>query len=225
MTIYRPTKSLQTLQLRSRIDSIQSSKGKTAEINFRHARRWNCHLIYSICVLFRPHRRTTYVDAACCYRWDRVPWSVVCLSATAVSPAKTAEPIEMPFELWTWVRRRKHVLHGGHIDTTWWIRLNRPCAAAMRPYVKLLWQLVIIRLHRSITCHAAYCYRLSSVVCRSLCLSVNLLVTPVSPTKTIAPIEMPFELRTRVGPGNHVLDGGPDPHGKGQYWGGKWRPM
>jgi len=25
-----------------------------------------------------------------------------------------------------------------HIDATWRIRLNRPCAAAMRPYVKLL---------------------------------------------------------------------------------------
>jgi len=25
------------------------------------------------------------------------------------------------------------------------------------------------------------------------------------------PIEMPFGLRTRVGPENHVLDGGPDP--------------
>jgi len=25
------------------------------------------------------------------------------------------------------------------------------------------------------------------------------------------PIEMPFGLRTRVCPGNHVLDGGPDP--------------
>jgi len=32
----------------------------------------------------------------------------------------------------------------------------------------------------------------------------------VSPAKIAAPIEMPFELRTRVGPGNHVLDGGPD---------------
>ena len=28
--------------------------------------------------------------------------------------------------------------HGVHIGATWRIRLNRPCAAAMRPYVKLL---------------------------------------------------------------------------------------
>jgi len=49
--------------------------------------------------------------------------------------------------------------------------------------------------------HAAYCYRLSSVVCRSVIL--------VSPAKTAAPIEMPFGLRTRVSPRNHLLDGGP----------------
>jgi len=32
---------------------------------------------------------------------------------TAVSCAKTAEVIEMPFGLWTRVGRRKHALHGG----------------------------------------------------------------------------------------------------------------
>ena len=31
-----------------------------------------------------------------------------------------------------------------HIGATWRIRLNRRCAAAMRPYVKLLWPLVFI---------------------------------------------------------------------------------
>ena len=41
------------------------------------------------------------------------------------------------------------------------------------------------------------------MVCRS--------VTLVSPAETAAPFEMPFGLRTRVGPGNYVLDGGPDP--------------
>jgi len=92
-----------------------------------------------------------------------------------VSPAKTAEPIEMSFGIWarmySWncVRRgsrsalvkapswditggqysesdsaggapvrcgrRLAVLDGMHIHATWRIRLNRPCAAAMRPYV------------------------------------------------------------------------------------------
>ena len=36
-------------------------------------------------------------------------------------------------------------------------------------------------------------------------------------TKTAQPIEMQFGLRTRVGPVNHVLAGGPHPHGKGQF--------
>jgi len=60
---------------------------------------------------------------------------------------------------------------------------------------------VIIRWHRSTTqVDAAYSYRPSSVVCRS--------VTLVSPANTVGPIEMPFGLRTWVDPGNHVLDGG-----------------
>jgi len=58
---------------------------------------------------------------------------------SVINWAKKAEPIEVPFGLWTRVGRRKHVLHAlGHIGTTWQIRLNRPCAAAMRPYIKLL---------------------------------------------------------------------------------------
>ena len=43
-----------------------------------------------------------------------------------------AEPIEMPFGMWTWMGPRKHVLHGVHIGATWRIRLNRSRAAAMR---------------------------------------------------------------------------------------------
>jgi len=35
------------------------------------------------------------------------------------------------------------------------------------------------------------------------------------------PIEIPFGLRTRVGPGNHVLDGGPDTPIKRGNFGGK----
>ena len=49
---------------------------------------------------------------------------------------------------------------------------------------------------------------------RSVGLSVCLCVTLISPAKRAAPIEVPFGLRTRVGPTNHVLDGvqNPDPH-------------
>jgi len=77
---------------------------------------------------------TTLVDAAYCYRLSRVVSPSVrlsvCLSVIVLSPAKTAEPIEMPFEIWT--RGRVHT------GTTWRIPLNRPCADAMRPAVKLL---------------------------------------------------------------------------------------
>jgi len=43
------------------------------------------------------------------------------------------------------------------------------------------------------------------------------------PVKTAGPIEMPFGVRARVGPQNHVLHGGPDPtRGKDNFglgWG------
>ena len=38
--------------------------------------------------------------------------------------------------------------------------------------------------------------------------------------KTAGPIEMPFGMWGGVGHSNHVLDVGPDPQGKGQFWGG-----
>jgi len=71
----------------------------------------------SLCI-FRPHRSTTYVDAAYCYRSnsDERGLSVclsVCRSVTVVSPAQTAESIEITFGLWTRMHPRKHVLHGG----------------------------------------------------------------------------------------------------------------
>jgi len=45
----------------------------------------------------------------------------------------------------------------------------------------------------------------------------------VTHTKTAEPIEMPFGMMTRVGRRDHVLDGGPDPQGKGQFFGGEER--
>jgi len=56
--------------------------------------------------------------------------------------------------------------------------------------------------------------------------SVGRSVTLVSPAKVDAPIEMPFRLRTRVGPRNHVLDGSPDPPmGRGNFEGEKGPPI
>jgi len=85
----------------------------------------NTHLQYSRTMdsAVTPHRSTTYVDAVCCYRRSI---SVVCLSVcrsvgmsiTIVNPAKTAEPIEIPFWLWTRVASGSlgnHVLDGVQI--------------------------------------------------------------------------------------------------------------
>jgi len=67
----------------------------------------------------------------------------------------------------------------------------------------------------------AYCYSPSSVAVGR---SVSLSVTLVSPEKMAVPIEMPFGLRTRVDPGNHVL--GPDPSmGRGNFEGERGIPL
>jgi len=57
--------------------------------------------------------------------------------------------------------------------------------------------------------------RVAWSVCRS--------VTVSSPAKTAEPIKMPFGLRTRVGPGNYVLDRDPDRPWEGVKLRGKRR--
>ena len=68
--------------------------------------------------------------------------------------------------------------------------------------------LFIFRPHHSTTyVDTADSYRPSSVVC-------------------LSPIELPFGLRTWVDPGNHVLDGGPDPPmGRGKFLGENGSPI
>jgi len=103
-------------------------------------------------VIIRPHRSTTYVDAAYCYR-PIEGGLLVCLSVglfvAIVSPAKTAEPIDFLFELWTRVGRRKHNFnrirqvapmcpHGRYTGATWRIRLNSPSAPTMRTVCSVL---------------------------------------------------------------------------------------
>ena len=68
--------------------------------------------------------------------------------------------------------------------------------------------LLLDRIAHTMYVGAVCCYRPSSVVCRSVCRSVSY---TSDPAKTAEPIQMPFGLRTRLGSGNHVLDGGPDP--------------
>jgi len=45
------------------------------------------------------------------------------------------------------------------------------------------------------------------------------LAVTVSPAKTVEPTQISFEMWTWVGPKNYVLDGGPDPHGRGTFEG------
>jgi len=47
----------------------------------------------------------------------------------------------------------------------------------------------------------------------------------MSPAKTEEPIKMPLGLWAWVGPRNHVLDGNPDPHGRGNYEGERGGPL
>jgi len=53
-----------------------------------------------------------YVDAAYCYRRSSVVSLTVGQSVTIMSPAKTAEPMEMPFGIWIQVGPRNRVLDG-----------------------------------------------------------------------------------------------------------------
>jgi len=55
------------------------------------------------------YRSATFVDAACCYK----PSSLVRQSVTVVSPAKTAQPIEMLFGMLSHVDPGNHVLDRG----------------------------------------------------------------------------------------------------------------
>jgi len=53
------------------------------------------------------------------------------------------EPIATQFRMWIQVCPRNYVLDGVHFGAIWRMWPNRLCAAAMRPYVNLLWLFVI----------------------------------------------------------------------------------
>jgi len=89
-------------------DSIANSRSRSLKIN----------KAYSVVGIIRPHCNTTYVDGVYCYRPSSVVCRSVCRSVTLVSPAKTAEPIEMPFRLRTRVGQENHVIDG-YPDAPW----------------------------------------------------------------------------------------------------------
>ena len=101
--------------------------------------------------------------------WGGKQRTIVKYKDTPVVYAKTAEPIEMRFgtfcrELWknSWTSRFAiwTVDSGGpkeaQVQSYSPMPLNRPCATAMRPAVKLLWPLVISTIVITITIISTY---------------------------------------------------------------------
>ena len=81
------------------------------------------------------------------------------------------------------------------------------------------WTFIVFRPHCSTTyVNVAYCYRLNSVVCRSVCYGRERCGDGCTDRDAVWIVDS-------GGPKarNYVLDGVPDPHGKGQFWGGKGR--
>ena len=75
---------------------------------------------------------------------DTLPWAVqkwldrlICRLGCGLGWAEGST------SLIVFARRRQCAHTGGHIGATWWIRLNRPSAPAIRSYVKLIWPLVV----------------------------------------------------------------------------------
>ena len=77
--------------------------------------------------------------------------------------------------------------------------------------------LLLDRIHRTTYVDEVYCYHPSSVVCWSVWDSIK----PCKNGWADRELEMPFRLRTRVGPGNHVLDEVQIPMERGNFEGGK----
>jgi len=107
-----------------------------------------------------------------CIRWgpdSSCEWAIIrgidipgyVIWHSAVSCAKIAELINLAFGYvlgWaegstSFNRVCQCALMGGHIGATWQMQLNRPSAAAMRPYVQLLWPLIIIIMHYNYHAH------------------------------------------------------------------------
>jgi len=117
--------------------------------------------------------------------------------------------------------------HGRHFGANQRIRLNRPSAAAMRPYVKLLWPLVI-RPHRITTyVDAAYCCPVAWSVGLSVCLSVGQSTCHSrDPCKDGWTDRVPFGYGLGWAQGRkNVLDEVQIPYDKGQFWGDKGWPI
>jgi len=85
-------------------------------------------------------------------------------------------------------------IYGMHIGATWCIRLNRPCSAAMRPYVKLLWPLVriwdFIPKHSHIS---QYILTVSACETRRRCYWIHQMSTLLQHLPSSTAIELPVK--------------------------------
>ena len=106
------TSGLSIMGNRDDLDPFRSA-AYSLYVNFRcsksNAFLFSCKQAIEVCILLGCIARTMYVDVAYCYR----PISMVCWFVTLVSPAKTAEPIEMLFGSRTPVGPWNHVLDAG----------------------------------------------------------------------------------------------------------------
>jgi len=144
----------------------------------------------------------------------------VCLSAKIVSPAKLAEPIEMPFEMWTRVGQRNHVLHGGPDSPmrrgNFEGEFRTELASYIRPIVtyKNTAQWAASRQNSLTTCYylrqGGYVF---VVVCLFVCLFVNNFAQ-----KLLNGFAWNFQGRLAVGPVNKWLNFGGHP-GQGSGYG------
>jgi len=81
--------------------------------------------------------------------------------------------------------------------------------------ITMMIMMVIIRPHRSTTyVDAAYCYRPSSVVCRSVCLSV---CHASEPCKNGCTDRDAVWVEDSCEPKEPCIRWGPDPHGRGNF--------
>jgi len=85
--------------------------------------------------IFRPHRNTTYIDAAYCYR----PTCVVHRSVR-LSVWHSHEPCRNG-------QTNRDAIWVAHIDASWQIQLNRPMCGGDVAFSRLLWPLVNVYLH------------------------------------------------------------------------------
>jgi len=138
-----------------------------------------------------------------------------------------AEPIEMPFGIWTQVGQRNHVLDGVQIapcEAQYLTKKTCPGMPDERRHTAVtcakmaeliekpfrLWTRVGIR--KNVLHGGAHWRHLTNMIQPSMF---------GSHPKTAKPIAMPFGVWTLVGPRNHALNGAPckSPHTKGQFLG------